>query len=98
MEERTLGEFIRNLNSNLKKIFRNYERISYRIINTTYAIKFNKINMHQTDKNEFIRNLSQESKPYFRLFERFSMKVIDFEKAINFNNNCLRERLCPKGI
>ena len=45
MEERTLGEFIRNLNSNLKKTIRNYERISYRIINTIYAIKFNNISI-----------------------------------------------------
>ena len=43
MEERTLSDFIRNLNSNLRKSFRHYERLSHKIINTTYAIKFNNI-------------------------------------------------------
>ena len=43
MEERTLSDFIRNLNSNLRKSFRHYERLSLKIINTTYAIKFNNI-------------------------------------------------------
>ena len=41
MEERNLSNFIRNLNSNEKKSFRHYERLSRKIINTTYAIKFN---------------------------------------------------------
>ena len=54
--------------------------------------------MQQKARNDFISNLSQDTKKYFRLYERFSMKVIDSEKAINFNNNCLREKLCPKGI
>ena len=48
--------------------------------------------------NQFFDSLHPESKVYFRKFEKFSLKIISSNKAINFNKNCLREKLCPKGI
>ena len=43
MELISFSDFLSNLNLEQKKQFKQYEKISYRIINTTNAIKFNNI-------------------------------------------------------
>ena len=48
--------------------------------------------------NEFLVTLQDDTKAQFRKFEKYTLKSIDSRKAITFNNNCLREKLCPKGI
>ena len=54
--------------------------------------------MQPRNQNEFFNSLQHENKVHFRKIEKYSLKIISSTKAINFNNNCLREKLCPKGL
>ena len=54
--------------------------------------------MQPRDQHLFFHNLSEDRKRYFRKFEKFSLKMISLKKAIRFNQNCIREKLIPKGI
>ena len=54
--------------------------------------------MLQRQLNAFFNNLSEQCRLLFRKYEKFTLKVIDAKKAIRFNTNCIREKLCPRGI
>ena len=42
MEEMiSFSDFNRNLETEHRKLFKKYEKVSYKLINTTFAIKFN---------------------------------------------------------
>ena len=54
--------------------------------------------MQPREHHLFFNSLSEDRKRYFRKFEKFSLKMINVKKATRFNINCIREKLCPKGI
>ena len=57
MEPISFSDFLRNLNIEQKKQFKHYEKISYRIINTTKTIKFNNISLQGcADKSVQVSN------------------------------------------
>ena len=46
----------------------------------------------------YIDNLNEGNKTLFRRLEKLNYKLIEATHSIRFNKNCLREKLCPRGI
>ena len=46
----------------------------------------------------FFQSLDEQKRAEIRAYEKVSLKIISTINAQRFNKNCIRERLCPKGI
>ena len=46
----------------------------------------------------YIDNLNEGNKTLFRRLEKLNYKLIEATHSIRFNKNCLREKLCPRGL
>ena len=47
---------------------------------------------------QLLNNLNENKRKIFRKLEKLIYRSIEANHSITFNKNCIRERICPKGI
>ena len=71
------NDFLWNLGTEHRKLFRQYENFSYRIINTTYAIKFNNICLQEHLCPKTIMNSDHQNIHHNRHHKKLQKKFTD---------------------